>query len=60
MSQNADQIIHELRREVAMLQDHVSILKRDVAEESKAKYAAYQRIEELNHLLSKSDKNLSR
>lgn len=47
-----NQLIHELRKQVADLATRVSILERDVQEESQCKYAAYKRIEELRRELS--------
>lgn len=46
-----NQIIQDLRHQVAELTTRCSILERDVQEESKCKYAAYKRIEELKHEL---------
>lgn len=46
-----NQIIQDLRSQVAELTTRCSILERDVQEESKCKYAAYKRIDELKREL---------
>jgi hypothetical protein len=47
--ERAKQIIHDLNKELMALRDRITILEKNVAEETEMRYSLYKRLAELNH-----------